>query len=450
MPAAVVIGGGISGLSTAYYLAKAGIPCTLIESRPRLGGLIQTEHTHGCVVEGGPDSFLAAKPWAMDLIRELGLADEVIESNDHLRKTFIWKSGRLVPLPEGLQFLAPTKFSPLLTTKLFGWPTKVRMGLEWFRRAGACGGDRSVAEFVREHYGQEAVDYLAEPLLAGIYGGDPEALSVSSVLPQFVELELRYGSLTRGVMAARKPRERTALFRTLKGGLGQLVEALRSALPPTAEIRHATAEQVERHDHGFRVRLNGDWIEARHLVFACAAYDAASIAGSIDVLMAELLNSIPYSSSVVVALGYEQRTFTGRSDGFGFLVPKRERRRLVACTWVGTKFPHRVPEGLALLRCFLSGEPSEADDRLVESVGQELQLIMGVHAQPLFSRVFRWPRSMPQYNVGHQQRVSQIESRLAAIPGLHLAGNAYSGVGIPDCVRSGKQVADRIASSISG
>src|SRR5580698_7854226 len=214
-----IIGGGISGLSAAYYLARAGIPSTLVETRPRLGGVIQSEHVEGCVIEGGPDSFLSTKPAAMELIRDLGLADEVIGSNDHLRVTYVWKAGRLVPLPDGLQFMVPTKLLPLLSTRLLSWPTKLRMGMELFHPPGRHAEDRSVSEFIASHYGGEAVDYLAEPLLSGIYGGSPSALSISSVLPRFVELEAKYGSLTKGVLAELKDNKaqakRLPLFRTL-------------------------------------------------------------------------------------------------------------------------------------------------------------------------------------------------------------------------------------------
>jgi oxygen-dependent protoporphyrinogen oxidase len=216
----IVVGGGISGLSAAYYLSRRGIASTLIEKDARLGGVIRTEIVHGSVLEDGPDSFIAIKPWALELIRELGLSDEVIGSNDHLRVTYLLRHGRLVPLPDGLMLMVPTKLAPMIGTRLLGWPTKIRMGLEMLRRPPRQPlPDRSVADFIRDHYGQESVDYLAEPLLAGVYGGDPEALSVTSVLPRFVELEAKYGSLSRGVLAemrrAHGKTGKATLFRTL-------------------------------------------------------------------------------------------------------------------------------------------------------------------------------------------------------------------------------------------
>src|SRR5579859_4581435 len=249
MPSVAIVGGGISGLSAAYYLSKAGISPTLIEARPRLGGVIQTEEIQGCVIEAGPDSFISVKPWAMDLIRELGMEGDVIGSNDQERVTYILRNGRLVALPDGVQMLVPTRILPMAISPLVSWPTKFRMALEYFRRPQAAPAhDRSVAEFVAEHYGQEAVDYLAEPLLAGIYGGDPAELSVASVLPRFVELERKYGSLTRGVLAERSKASgpRPPLFRTLRDGLGSMVAAVSRAIAGRTTLVHHAVEIVQR------------------------------------------------------------------------------------------------------------------------------------------------------------------------------------------------------------
>jgi oxygen-dependent protoporphyrinogen oxidase len=451
-----IIGGGISGLSTAYYLSKAGVTCTLIEARPQLGGVIQTEHMQNCVVEAGPDSFLAAKPQATDLIRELGMESEVIGSNDHQRKTFIRRHGRMVELPDGVQMLVPTKMLPMAMSPLVSWPTKLRMGLEWFRRPrGTPERDRSVAEFVAEHYGQEAVDYLAEPLLAGIYGGDPAQLSITSVLGRFVELERKYGSLTRGVLAER-PRVTgppVPLFRTLRGGLGTLVEAVTNTLANRARFLHRPVETLERTSAGFRLRVAGHWLDADHVVLACEAHQASRLTTAVDARLSELFGSVPYSSSMTVALGFQREAVRNQMLGFGFLVPKRERKKLLACTWVGNKFSGRVPESLALLRCFLGGVGgesvlAESDDAIIAAVREELAEIVAVTAEPVFSKVFRWPRSMAQYTVGHGERLQELEARLESIPGLLVAGNAYHGIGVPDCIRMGKQAATKIAQAI--
>ena len=449
MQSVVIVGGGISGLSTAYYLARAGISSTLVERRPRLGGVIQTNSVEGCVIEAGPDSFLAAKPWALELIRELGLAGEVIGSNDHLRVTYVRKGGHLRPLPDGLMLMVPTRILPMVSTGLLGWPTKLRMGLECLRQPSRVAApDRSVADFVRDHYGQEAVDYLAEPLLAGVYGGDPEQLSVSSVLPLLAELERKHGSLSRGVLAMRRraTRQGTAapLFQTLKAGLGSLVDALQAAVSDRMQVVEETAVAVERREDGFRVHLSGGALEASTVVLACQAYEAGALLRSLDAQLADQLVSIPYNSSTTVALGYEKSTFDGPLNGFGFLVPRKERRRLVACTWVGTKFSCRVPEDKVMLRCFL-GAAEETDEELLSEIREELREIMGVTVEPVFARISRWARSMAQYTVNHQRRIEAVETRLRAIPGLYVAGNAYHGIGVPDCVRMGKQAATKIA-----
>jgi oxygen-dependent protoporphyrinogen oxidase len=458
MPRVVIVGGGISGLSAAYYLSKAGISSTIVESRPRLGGVIQTEHVDGCTLEAGPDSFLSAKPAALELIRDLGLSNDVIGSNDHLRVTFVKKNGRLRPLPDGLMMMVPTKVLPLVTTPLLSWGTKIRMGLELLRAPKLHGEDESVADFVREHYGQEAVDYLAEPLLSGIYGGDPRQLSVSAVLPRFVELSQKYGSLTKGVLASRAQARQQGppapLFRTLKGGLGQMVGAVESAIAAHTEIIRKRAQAVEQTLTGYRVRLEDGWLDAEQLVLACEAHSASSLVAPVDPRVSEILGTVGYSSSMIVALGYDASVFDRPPVGFGFLVPKKERRRLVALTWVGTKFSYRVPEGRIVARCFLGGMEDagvldESDDSIVDAVTRELKELAGVSAKPRFARITRWSRSMAQYPVGHPARMAELWTRMASLPGLHLAGNAYDGIGIPDCIRMGKSAADKISAGLA-
>ncbi len=446
MQRTIIIGGGISGLSAAYDLARAGAPHTLIEKQSRLGGVIETRSWENCVLECGPDSFLGAKPEAAALIKELGLESEIIGSNDHQRTTYILKNRSLVPLPEGVMMIVPTRIMPMIKTPLLGWSTKILMGLEWFRRPASV-SDRSVAEFVIDHFGSETLDYLAEPLLSGVYGGDPRELSVESVLPRFVEMEAKYGSLAKGVVRSRgKAPPGGSLFRTLKGGLGKLVEALAS----TANVRHGEAEAIERRaGGGFRVRVAGDWMEAEHVVLACPAWSAAALWNGVDAELSGLLGSIGYSSSLIVSLIYRAADFDGMRAGFGFLVPRKERQRLVACTFAGTKFPHRAPEDRIVLRCFFGGVGDEgvlreSDESLLATAREELRRILGLTAAPVFHAIARWPRAMAQYTVGHSSRVQEIEARAASITGLHLAGNAYHGIGIPDCVKMGRQAAARI------
>lgn len=430
MKPVLIIGGGISGLSTAYYLSRHGIPSRIVEPQANLGGVIRTERVAGCLLEAGPDSFITFKPWALQLIRELGLGDQIIGSNDHLRATYIWKRGRMVKMPDGLNLMVPAKAWPVITTRLLGWPTKFRMALEWFRQPTPGNGDRSVSEFVESHYGREAVDYLTEPLLAGVYGGNPDLMSVRSVLPRMVEWEAKYGSLSRGAKKEVRP-SKSALFSTLKSGLSTLTDELIRQTGTATEHVCATAVRMQQG----RVRLDDDWVEADHVVLACPAWRAAEIVE--NSALSALLNTIPYNSSTIVALIYDRAQIRHPLNGFGFLVPARERRSLTACTWMNTKFSYRIPDDKVGLRLFVHGNPDEAQAELAEK--------MGITAEPVARTVTHWPRAMAQYTVGHEDRIREIERILDATPGLYVAGNAYHGIGIPDCVRMGKAAADRIA-----
>ncbi len=442
---AAVVGGGISGLAAAYYLAERGAEVVLLEREPRLGGLMRTDCVDGCLVERGPDSFLASKPSALELIAALGLKDEVIASNDRGRITYILRKGRLIPLPEGVMMVAPSRIGPMLRTPLLGWRAKVGLGLEFFRRPSPPGGDRSVEEFLAGHYGREVADYIAEPLLAGVYGGDPARLSAQAVLPQFVEMERRYGSLTRGAIAARRQADRNAgpVFRSLRRGLGSLVERLVETLRGRVDFVTGAVESVER---GFRLRVSGATLQADAVVVACPAWAAAPVLRPLSEELSPLLEGIPYHDALTVALGYSRSDCAGLPPGFGFLVPKLERERLLACTFVHNKFEGRAPANRAVLRCFFGGDAMDLDDdAVVEAARGELRRILGLNATPLFANISRWPRAMAQYNVGHQDRVKRIESIVRAIPGLALAGNAYHGIGVPDCIRSGKEAAEALA-----
>jgi oxygen-dependent protoporphyrinogen oxidase len=445
----VIVGAGISGLAAASDLARAGVQATVFDKRPRAGGVIDTRMADGCTLECGPDSFLSAKPEALALIKELGFGGDVIGSTDHQRTPYILKGGRLVPLPEGVMMIVPSRVMPMVKTSLVGWPTKIRMGLEYFRKPSGKNGrgeDRSVADFVTDHFGSETLDYLAEPLLSGVYGGDPAQLSIASVLPRFLEMERKSGSLVKGVLASRRnARSGSApqpLFQTLRTGLGKLTDALSSH----AEIQHAAVEAIEPDASGFRVRADGDWISADHVVLACPAWAAAPLVKDIDGKLGELLGGIDYSSSVTLSLIYRARDFDGKRAGFGFLIPKKERRRLAACTFVGTKFSHRVPDDKIALRCFFGGIGdaailNETDESLVDIAKEEMSNILVLHAAPISYVISRWPRSMAQYTVGHGPRVAELRRRAADIGGLHLAGNAYEGIGLSDCIRTGRAAA---------
>lgn len=436
-----IIGGGITGLSCAYYLGKAGIDATVFDPAP--GGPIGTVNIEGCILETGPESWLAAKPWAEQLIRELGLGDDLTGSNDKQRRTFVLRDGRFLTLPEGLQMVVPTKVLPVLKSELFGWGTKIRMGLEVFRNPVAH-PDRSVSDFVNDHFGPEAVEFLAEPLLAGVYGGSPDELSAASVLPKFVEYEQRYGSVVVGTFRDRRPPSGNSIFRSLKSGVGTLIEALKSRV----RVVNNRVDGLMLTDEGWQLTSAGETMLFDVVVVACGANKAQPLLENVDPELSELLGTIPYTGSAIWTLGYRRSDVPHPLNAFGFLVPRSEREargmKMMACTWLGTKWAGRVPDDKAVFRCF-STDP----DAPREAVQGELERLMDITAEPLFAVGHRWPDSMPQYTLGHAARVDEIEQRASEIPGLYLAGNAYRGIGIPDCVKSAQQTAKSIAGLVA-
>ena len=460
-----IIGGGISGLSAAFHLEQqrqsgAALQYVLFEREARLGGSLRTERADGCLIEAGPDSFLSEKPWAADLCRELGIGDQLIGSNDADRKTYILANGRLAPLPDGLMFMVPTKILPIVFSSLFSWRTKLRMAREWFHPPRPAAGDESVAALVERHYGVEMVDRLADPLLSGVYGGEASGLSVRAVLPRFAEMESKYGSLGRGMLAARKRMASSKaparpLFSSLKDGMQQLVDALVSRLPGEAlrtgsavkELRPAGAAAP---GGGWLVSVESGEAESfDSVILATPAPVAGALLASVQAELAKELSGIAYSSSVTVTLGYELAGMR-LPPGFGFLVPRNEGKRMLACTFVHNKFPHRAPQDRALIRCFLGGARDEEvlswpDEQIEAAVRKELREILWLTVQPLFCRIYKWKGAMAQYGAGHLERLERIESLWQQLPGLALAGNGYRGIGVPDCIRSGKEAAAQVA-----
>jgi oxygen-dependent protoporphyrinogen oxidase len=428
-----IVGGGISGLSCAYYLGKEGIDATVFDAAP--GGPMGSVTVDGCILETGPESWLAAKPWAEQLIREIGMGDQLAGSNDASRRTYILRHGRFVTMPEGLQMVVPTKIWPVVETNLFTWGTKIKMGLEIFRSPKTL-PDRSVADFVIDHFGAEAVDYLAEPLLAGVYGGNPYDLSAPSVLPKFVEYEQRYGSVVVGTFRDKRKPSGQSIFKSLSGGMGTLVEALLTRV----KLVRARVDSIRRDEPGWGVLADGEWQVFDRIVMACGANWSVPLLASIEPQLSELLAEIPYTGSSIWTFGYRREDVPHALDAFGFLVPKPERRTVMACTWLQTKWLGRVPEGKAVFRCF-STDPDVTRD----AVQGDLERLMDIKTEPIFALNHRWPDSMPQYTVGHSARVAEIQGLAAGVPGLHLVGNAFGGIGIPDCVRSAKTTAAAIA-----
>ncbi len=455
-----IIGGGISGLSAAYYLERqrrqgAQLEYVLFESSPRLGGSLFTQHADGCLIEAGPDSFLTEKPWAAELCREMGIAGQLIGSNDADRKTYILVKGRLVPIPDGLMFMVPTRILPVVVSSLFSLSAKLRMAQEWFHPPRPAGADETVAALVERHYGPEMVDRLADPLLSGVYGGEASGLSVRAVLPRFAEMEARHGSLGRGMLAARKRMAKSnapprPLFSSLKDGMQQLVDAILTRLPREVLRTGSAVRELRREDSWWSVGAESSGRERFDaVILATPAPMAGALLGPVQAELAAELNGIAYSSSVTVTLGYE-RAGLRLPPGFGFLVPRSEGKRMLACTFVHNKFPHRAPKDRALIRCFLGGARDEeilgwSDQQIEAAVRKELREILWLTAQPLFCRVYKWKGAMAQYGVGHLERLERIERLRQQLPGLALAGNAYRGIGVPDCVRSGKDAAAQAA-----
>lgn len=457
-----IIGGGVSGLSAAFELeqqrqAGAKVEYVLFEASPNLGGVLRTECVDGCLVEAGPDSFVTEKPWAADLCRALGLGDQLIGSNDADRKTYILTRGRLVEMPDGLMFLVPTKILPTGLSPLFSWKTKLRMAKELFHPPRAVNHDESVADFVTRHYGSEMVDRLADPLLSGVYGGEAANLSVRAVLPRFAEMERTHGSLGKAMLAARKkiaasPKKAAPpLFTSLKDGMQHLAQAIVAKLPASSLLTNAPVRVLQPQPDA------GGWLvsaglQSDHFDGVIVALPGSAAASVLSMASSELsaeLGAVQYSSSITVGLGYDRDVRDSLPPGFGFLVPRSERKRLLAATFVHNKFPHRAPDDRALLRCFFAGRNAEdvwplTDNQIVEIVLDELQEILGLRTDPLFSRVYKWKSAMAQYGVGHLERLERIERLRQQLPGLALAGNAYRGIGVPDCVRTGRDAAKQL------
>ena len=465
----VVVGGGVSGLAAAHRVSELtrarGMPVetTLIEARPRLGGTIATEHVDGFLVEAGPDSFLSEKPWALALCRRLGVEDRLVKTDDRFRRIFVLYRGRLHPLPEGFQLLAPTRIAPFLRSRLLTWPGKLRMALDLILPRGP-GEDESLGGFVRRRLGREALERIAQPLVAGIYTADPDALSLAATMPRFLELEQRERSVTlalwraarrAGAAAAGTSGARWSLFVTFRDGMEELVRSLGDRLPPGSVRLKERVSGLERAGSGWRLGLaDGGGVDADAVVIAAESHQAARLLRYVDPALAQLVGEIPCASSATVSLGYRRKDIPHPLDGFGFVVPRVERRPILACTFSSVKYPGRAPAGHALVRLFVGGALDagvlDGDDGSLAGLARiELERVLGVTAPPVLTRVARHAAAMPQYLVGHLGRIDAIERALAMRAGLALAGSAYRGVGIADCIRSGEEAVERVLGPLS-
>ncbi|HTP11125.1 MAG TPA: protoporphyrinogen oxidase [Anaerolineae bacterium] len=482
MKRVIVVGGGIAGLAAAYRLMKAasGAHITLIESADRLGGKVVTDRVDGFVIEGGPDTFLSYKPRGIGLCRELGLEDRLHGTNEKVRRTYVMRQGKLYDLPEGLTGLIPSRFGPMAKTRLISPWGKLRMGMDYFIPPKSPNGDESLAQFVERRLGRELYDRMIEPLMSGIYAGDGEQLSLGATFPQLRQTELEHGSLVKGMLAAKKkaaqpqpsaahpnvaPKKKWAAFVTPETGLAEIIEALQAQLQGV-EVRLNT--MVKKIEHlpsplpspfppfrghgkgegmGMRVELkSGETLDTDAVILATPAYVTAQLVSDLDPEMATALRGIPYASTVTLSVAYPLSDIPKPLNAYGYIIPRAEARSILACTWTSTKFPHRAPEGYGLIRAFIgrAGDDevlNRTDTELLQMVRDELRDVLGITAEPLLHRIFRWPQAMPQYTIGHLDRAATIDRRLVEHPGLYVAGNAYRGIGLPDCIASGETAA---------
>lgn len=458
----LVVGGGITGLTAAYALGRAGVPTTLVEATDRLGGKVRTERADGFLVESGPDSFIAYRPAALELCRELGLGDAIIRPTDP-RVVNVRTGGRFVGLPDGIGLVLPTRLRPLVTTGMFSPFDKLRMGLDLVLPRAGGDGDVAVGPFLRRRLGSALVERLAGPLIGGVYGTSIEELSVDAVVPQLREAERDHRSLLLASLAQGRARRRSGVaagspFVTLAGGLGQLTDALAAALEasPSVTVRTGTGVAgLERQGSGFAVRLaGGERLHADAIVMASSAPVAAGLLDALVPTAAERLRTIPHGSTGVVSLGYRAEQFPEPLVGHGFLVADGEPLSISACTWSSLKWVGRAPEGMVLLRAFIgsNGERLLAgpDAEIAAAARRDLALTMGVRGDPVLTRVARWRAAMPHYTVGHLERVAAVFESLAGAPNLVLAGAAYRGVGLPDCIAQGRAAAARVQAVLDG
>jgi len=465
----IIIGGGITGLSAAHRIVelrsekKLPIEVVLLEGGERVGGVISTRRREGFLIEEGPDSFITIKPRAIELCRRIGLDSQIVETKDENRRTFVLHRGKLTPLPEGFLMMAPTRFMPFLTSPLFSWRGKLRMLMDIVIPPAPRPGDESLSSFVTRRLGREALERVAQPMVSGVYTADPEKLSLRATMPRFLEMEEQHGSLIRAMwheQRTAKERQkdesgaRYSLFVSFRDGMQTLVDALAARLPEGTVKLNQHVQRVEIKNGGWDVISDeGVRFHADGVIITVPAHLAAVLVKRFDLSLATDLSRIEYASSAVINLAYRKEDVSHSLGGFGFVVPMIENRPIIACSFSSVKFEGRAPEGFVLLRCFVGGaiqpEVYELDDSaLIEIVQKETQELLQIKAKPVFSLLQRHPKSMPQYRVGHLELIAQINDRAGKYRGLALAGNAYGGVGIPDCIHSGETAVEAVLKAI--
>lgn len=460
-----IVGGGVAGLAAAYRIGELAaaherpVRVTVLEREAQAGGSLATIRRDGFVIETGADSLLTEKPWGMDLVRRLGLESELIPTREEFRKTYVVRAGRLVEIPAGFMLLAPAQIGPALLSPLFSPLAKLRMGIEPFIPPRRDDADESLGSFVRRRFGREVLERVAQPLAGGIYTADPEKLSLKATMPRFLEMERKHGSVVLGLRAAASAQAarkqsgtsgaRWSLFVSFRQGMETLAEALVARLGNSVWTG-VEVEALERDEDGWTVRTGaGDAIPADAVILAAPAHVASRLLTPIHDELAAMLKDIDYSSAATISLAYRNEDFPRAPNSFGFVVPAVEKRKIIAGSFLSLKYQGRAPEGFILARAFVGGVLQSAmmelsDDEMVTAARAEFRALCGVEAAPRLMEVRRWPRAMPQYGVGHLERVDTIERMAASLNGLALAGSAYRGVGVPDCVHSAEEAAQRI------
>lgn len=463
----VVVGGGVTGLAAAHRLSEVapGVRVSVLEAGPRAGGVLRTVRRDGFLLEASSDSFITTFPWGVDLCRRIGLEDQLIPTAEQGRRAFVVYNGRLEPIPDGLLVMAPTRIGPMLRTRILSPLGKLRMGCELFVPKGS-GEDESLTSFATRRFGREAFERLIQPLVSGMYTGDPARLSVRATLPRFIDMEQAHGSLIRAMRKGKSLHgsgkavgsgARYGMFVGLRDGMESLVDALLRRLPD-GTVRCGTAvERIARRDDGrWAVSVRGaepGEVEADAVIVATAPSAAARLLDPVDPELGGLLGRINSTGSVVVSLGYRREQVAHALDGFGFVVPLREKRRILSGSFSSVKFPGRSPDGTVLIRVFVGGasrpELIQLDDEsLYRLAAEELEQLLGARGEPIIRQLDRWPGAMPQYEVGHRKLVASIEKAAHERPGLEVAGNAYHGVGVPQSVHSGETAAERVAAHL--
>jgi len=458
MKRVAIVGSGISACACAVALKERGIDFTIFEKDPAVAGKLTTERVDGFTVEAGPDSFLPEKYWTVDLIRKIGLEEQLLCSNDEYKGTYIYSGGRLHRLPEGVMLMVPTMFMPLLRSSLISLPGKIRMGMELFIPRKKDGSDESLARFVARRLGRECLEKIAEPLVAGIHTSNPDNMSVKAIFPRFIEMERTSGSLIRGMVRAMKKAPRPAgsakemtYFMSLKQGMEQLIDGCVSFMGSDKIRTGAEVKQILRTASGYELVMGDEKQAFDALVLSTPSYITKDLLREMAPALSERLSPIEWSSTATISLAFAEKDVQGSLPGFGFIIPKVEKRKINAATWSSVKWSFRAPPGHLLLRAFVGGGHHEElvfseEKELVNIVLEELREVAGIEGRPLLSNVYRWVKSMPRYTVGHLDRIEAIDEARRSYPGLFLIGCSYRGIGIGDCVKSGFDAASEIES----